>query len=381
MSRSSSKSNWAPLLVIGALVALVSVYSLSGRDKIEDDDNDAEESEDEEEVAAETAVAADSPQDPEAVAKRAADAEAKALFDNALSMADKLTKGQRYAQAAAKYSEAIAILQAGSTVFDKKTIAAHTLPLHNNRSAMYEKAGAEHFQQALEDIALVLSLDNKHKKARARRARILEATQQFPEALIDYTIHFMLEQLDPSPTQAPTSGAKVDELGKIIAVQNAAKGREQGQEQGGGEVFPSKSFCRKCFELFPSTNVWCDKFKTGTVEDLIRQFNAASSANNLEELLSVVTCAISRGAFNTAFSYLLKPAQMDPSAQQGAQQLLALQKRLLGMRKQLLRDMTGAVALYKESLALQPEDLESMLMLACRYGFCSFCLVFFRIGF
>ena len=43
MSRSSSKSNWAPLLVIGALVALVSVYSLSGRDKIEGDDNDAEE--------------------------------------------------------------------------------------------------------------------------------------------------------------------------------------------------------------------------------------------------------------------------------------------------------------------------------------------------
>ena len=45
MSRSSSKSSWVPLLVIGTLVALASVYSLSGRDKIDEEDSDVDEPE------------------------------------------------------------------------------------------------------------------------------------------------------------------------------------------------------------------------------------------------------------------------------------------------------------------------------------------------
>jgi len=296
-------------------------------------------------------------------AEKAASEDPKALFDNALSLADKLAKGQRYVQAAAKYTDAITILQSGAAKFDAKTSTTHLLALHNNRSAMHEKAGAEHFPQALQDIQLVLSLDNKHKKARARRARILEASGRLQEALVDYTIHFMLEQLDQSSTQPPSSGEKVDELGRLLGMRSAAQALPQSAE---GTALPSKAVCRKCFEQFPCTAVWSERFRNTSATEQIQLYDSASPDNNLAELMDVVTCAIAQGAFSTAFKYLNKPAHVQPARQPHMQPLLALQKRLLGMRRQLGRDTPGAVVCYKESLALEPGNLESTLMLACR---------------
>jgi len=358
------------MVVITAAVALAA-YIFYSSTKVDKGDDSESENEDDVVESAQTALelpimgeqTAPAGEEKAAIADHTA-AEHKALFDNALSKADKLAKGQRYVQAAASYSEAISIVQSGAARFDAKTSSSHLLVLHNNRSAMCEKAGEEQFPQALQDIQQVLSLDNKHKKARARRARILEARGQLQEALVDYTIHFMLEQLDQSPTQAPASGAKVDELGKLIAVQNASQGPLRGREKS---PLPTKSFCRKCVELFPSAALWSEKFKTSSPAEQIQIYDAAPPENNLAELMDAVTCAISHGAFHTAFKLLHKPAHVLPAQQPQMQPLLALQKRLIGMKNQLQRDMSGAVMCYKESLAFEPDSLESVLMLACRY--------------
>jgi len=55
------------------------------------------------------------------------------------------------------------------------------ITLYNNRSAMYEKAAVP--ELALEDCSTILELQMDHSKARARKLRILESLQRWPEAL------------------------------------------------------------------------------------------------------------------------------------------------------------------------------------------------------
>ena len=47
------------------------------------------------------------------------------------------------------------------------------ISIYNNRSAMYERV--KNYDASLEDIAVLLSTDKAHAKARGRRCRIYEA--------------------------------------------------------------------------------------------------------------------------------------------------------------------------------------------------------------
>ena len=68
------------------------------------------------------------------------------------------------------------------------------LPMYNNRSAMYERAGK--LEEALNDITVVLAVDVKHMKGRARRARILEAQGKLYDAIDELVLLMSLEQLE-----------------------------------------------------------------------------------------------------------------------------------------------------------------------------------------
>ena len=70
------------------------------------------------------------------------------------------------------------------------------LPMYNNRSAMYERAGK--FDEALNDITVVLAVDVKHMKGRARRARILEAQGKLNDAIDELVLLMSLEQIEVS---------------------------------------------------------------------------------------------------------------------------------------------------------------------------------------
>ena len=61
---------------------------------------------------------------------------------------------------------------------------------------MYERAGK--FEEALNDITVVLAVDMKHMKGRARRARILEAQGKLYDAIDELVLLMSLEQMEVS---------------------------------------------------------------------------------------------------------------------------------------------------------------------------------------
>jgi hypothetical protein len=316
----------------------------------------------------------DAPSDAEAAAKAEEEARLKAeadahkeQYDHAISMADKFMKGQRYEQAAEKYSEAIDILP------KVPSAAGNILPLYNNRSAMYEKSGAAFYDKALNDISLVLQLDQRHMKARVRRARIQEAKGKAKEALIDYTVHFYMEQ---AKGVMPTSTQKVEDISKAIAYEQAtanfqAKLDEAYEKSGPYSAstshvithvrdLPSRSYIRSGLDSFPSLCRWKVQYGKTDLQDLIDAYNAAEwSVDKVAIQLEVVTCAIAAENYKTAFNYLSKPSAGDVDlAAAGRKDLLALRAQLMGLDMLLRCNLLGAAEYFKAAAAYLPGDVE-----------------------
>jgi tetratricopeptide (TPR) repeat protein len=136
----------------------------------------------------------------------------KQEFDSYSSMATKLMKGNKFNAAAEKYSEAIKLIAKHSYLGGNKDLIA----LYNNRSAMYEKVSA--YQQSLEDIILVLTLDPLHIKARLRRSRIYEAQGKMKESIGDYMTAIVIEQTK-GETTPQTNMDKVEQMCSVTARQ------------------------------------------------------------------------------------------------------------------------------------------------------------------
>lgn len=288
--------------------------------------------------------------------------EVEEKYVNAMSMASKLHKGELFQQAAEKFTEAIDLYP----IVTKK--GGSLMSLHYNRSACYEKAGIHFYDFALHDVNIVLKSDAKHLKARARRARIYEAQGKLQEALIEYTIHFSTEQEMMQSTGGgnPTEGMKIQELGKLVAMNNVAVALEK-MRQGSHEQspLPNKTFCNMIFEMLPSTHRWKDQFdSTVAIDTLIQRFDNAPPENNLYELMNVVICALSMESFQIALKYIGKSASVALSVESNANHLLSLRARLQGVFKQLQRNLTGAMVCYNESISYDPHNTESLLMLA-----------------
>eukprot|EP00918_Siedleckia_nematoides_P098046 GHVU01214695.1.p1 GENE.GHVU01214695.1~~GHVU01214695.1.p1 ORF type:complete len:783 (+),score=153.53 GHVU01214695.1:348-2351(+) len=287
-------------------------------------------------------------------------------------MADKYMKGQRYTQAAEKYSEAI------DTLPKVPSAASNILPLYNNRSAMYEKSGAEFYDKALNDIALVLQLDARHMKARVRRARILEAKGKINDALIDYTVHFYMEQ---AKGVMPSSAQKVEDLSKVIAYAQAAKNMDEqlkmAFDKSGGfqqstdnkivhvRDLPAKSFIRTTLDNFPSLCKWKTKYADIDLQELIERYNSFSSADSVDKAsldkvslqLEVVCCALAKESYKIAFNYLSKTTPGVDLLASNRKDLLELRSLLCGIEMYLRRNLLGAEAMWKGAvLSLQPHS-------------------------
>jgi tetratricopeptide (TPR) repeat protein len=312
--------------------------------------------------------------DAEEEARKAAEAaEHKDKYDKAISMADKLMKGQRYLQASERYSEAIDILP------HVPTAQGNILPLYNNRSAMYEKSGEEYYDKALNDIALVLQMEPTHMKARVRKARILEAKGKLEEALVDYTVHFYIEQ---SNGQVPSSSQKVEDISKKIAIAKSAKtfddllkesyARSGGfdQEESNREPvrsLPSKSYCRGLVELFPSVYKWKAKFgKPETVlQELTDRFNAAEDGSDKVALQSeVVTCAVAAENYRLAFTYLNKhvPLNNEVMSDDIKKGLKKLRAHLRGLEMHLRCNLLGAEDNFQGAESLDKGEPELVML-------------------
>lgn len=306
----------------------------------------------------------------EARAKAEAE-EHKEKYDNAISMADKFMKGQRYAQAAEKYSEAIDILP------KVPSAASNILPLYNNRSAMYEKSGAEFHDKALNDIALVLQLDKTHMKARVRRARILEAKGKINDALIDYTVHFYMEQ---AKGVMPSSAQKVEDLSKVLAYAKAAKNMDEqlktAFDKSGGfqqttdnkivhvRDLPAKSFIRTSLDNFSSVCKWKSKYADTDLQELIERYNSFSSSDSVDKAslqkvelqMEVVCCALAKESYKTAFNYLAKTTPGVDLLASNRKDLLEVRSLLCGLEMYLRRNLLGAEAMWKGAvLTCQPD--------------------------
>ena len=107
------------------------------------------------------------PKEDEKVVIQDDEAEYKAKYDDTIRLAKKLLSGNAYLRAAEKFKEAIKLAE------HVPSASKDLITLYNNSSAMYEKAGV--YEESLLDINIVLHMDNKHVKARLRRARIYEA--------------------------------------------------------------------------------------------------------------------------------------------------------------------------------------------------------------
>jgi len=291
--------------------------------------------------------------DQDGVDVEAEKAEAKAnkeKYDNALSMAQKLQKGERWLQAAEKYSEAIDLLSVVPT--EPSAVVLY----YNNRSAMYEKAGDEYYSMALDDIGVVLTFDGNHMTSRKRRARIYEAQGKSHDSLVDYTVHFYLEQ--SRGIQQPTSATKVEEISKAIATANSVGILKRIRSGETGRGLPNKSYSRNFFDLFPSTHHWKAKYENTTIESFIDKIGDIPS---LEVLLDVVCCAISLDSYGIAFKYVAKAAELKMVSSE-SKSLLSLCERLQGMEKHLCCNLSGAAKHYDNALDIEPNNFETLLL-------------------
>jgi tetratricopeptide (TPR) repeat protein len=191
----------------------------------------------------------------------------KEIYDSVLSLATKLLKGDQHARAAAKYSEAIEM--APRIPAARKDL----MPLYNNRSAMFEKAGE--LEKSLLDITVVLALDNNHVKARSRRGRIFLAQGRLEEALDEFIAIMFVERSKNVP---PTTIEKTDEICKKVAAQNTAvllENIRRNKLKAGAELtpLPTKSYCRKYLESLPSIYRWREEMKGTSREVKCPSFN------------------------------------------------------------------------------------------------------------
>lgn len=219
-------------------------------------------------------------------------------YDDALRLAKKYLQGEKYSTAAAKFSEAIDLAsRIPSATKDLVT-------LYNNRSAMFEKNNE--LDASLQDIMIVLTLDTKHQKARARRARILERQGDFEGALDDCVFCSILEGASGQPASNTT---KIVELCKKVSEPEVRRHVER--IRSSSRAVPNKAYCRSYFESFSSFHEWKQIYETVDRDDLVRRSYTESDLSpmdvarkELADALDLIKLDASRQNFNKAFAHM-----------------------------------------------------------------------------
>lgn len=221
-------------------------------------------------------------------------------YDHTLKRAKQFLQGEKYANAAALFSEAIELASripsAGKDI----------LALYNNRSAMYEKGGD--FENSLKDIMVVLAMDGKHVKARTRRARIYEKQGNDSDALNDLVFCSIVEGASGIPQ---SNGPKVAELCKKVSVAEVAEIVERIRNSPSRNL-PNKGYCRNFFEAFMSYHDWKRAYAEVDREELVRrsyhELATAAPADGakaeLKDIIDLIKIDLVAQEFNKAFAHM-----------------------------------------------------------------------------
>ena len=267
-------------------------------------------------------------------------------YNAAVNVASKRVQGKQYDKALVKYTEAISFIPTS------KIAAANKKQLFNNRSAMYEKLGKK--QEGLDDIEIVLECDNKHLKARARKARILESLgeSRWKEALMEYTLHAYMESMS-DPHKQPQYTKAMEGITKKLATKMAGDSWNQIIQSKTSRALPDKHFNKGIFEKIPEYYEWKAQFEAKGLENFVSEYKNASTIDSLSAQLNLVCAAITQGKFETAFKYLNIDSSSGGDGDVANEALLL---RLQGFELYLKNNLLSAKAKLAESLDKNPKS-------------------------
>jgi tetratricopeptide (TPR) repeat protein len=280
------------------------------------------------------------------------EAKLRKLYDHTLKRAKQFLQGEKYAQAAALFTEG---LELASRI---DSASKDILALYNNRSAMYEKNGE--LENSLMDIVVVLTMDGKHLKARTRRARILEKQGKFEEALNDLVFCSIVEGASGIPS---SSGAKVQELCKKVSIPEVSVIVDRIRNSP-SRPLPNKGYCRNFFESFMSYQSWKRQFKDVDRDELVRRsYHELQTANpidgaitELKDIVDLIKVDLISQEFVKAFAHitraraLLASQQLVDNTSNDVVSTRALMDDLQGIEMHLRCNLTGALTHYITAL-------------------------------
>ncbi|KAL3809174.1 hypothetical protein ACHAXA_010632 [Cyclostephanos tholiformis] len=281
----------------------------------------------------------------------------------------------------------------------KLSLTRQIVTLHNNQSAMYEKASLPNL--ALADCNAVLDLDPRHSKACARQLRILESQHRHAEALVEVCalqLKFMTDNRDKLRLGLPMGNplvaqSKIEELVTLIQQGEIERAKKVIKAQDKKErPLPSTYTITQLLTSFSGYNRWMSKAaKGGTtakftsqIEDLLDHVPRTNLVAYADNVVMKATLLLQRGKryafekdyasavkdFEEAYALVEDEGGKDKVDHREAKLEIvkAMEKddyaRLLewsGMCKHLRYELKGASECYECCLAIEPENTELLV--------------------
>ena len=285
-------------------------------------------------------------------------------IQDASSLAAKCFQDGKYNEAVSKYSEAIEYAT-------KATWSKDTVKLYANRAAAYEKAGD--FNNSLLDVETVLRSEFTNTKARIRKTRILEAQNNFNDALYEtfvvFNIFMKIASTNTDPSQAETLNETVqalrnsmDKLTKVVTANEVKSYMSQKFHQKLPKDLPIRSACRAYFELTPTYHQWQCLYKGNKRHS----YENKNESITLEQKLVLVYYDIANGFYKNAFDEL---DNINPDLLANESNVILSQYyEMKGTEKHLKGDAKSAISFYEQAIQSDNNNYVSCIKLANVHG-------------
>lgn len=288
-------------------------------------------------------------------------------------------------EAAQAFTEALMLIESETDHSDPKkpsSLNKQIVTLINNRSAMYEKGNLP--ELALDDCSKILEVyDLVHTKARTRKLRLLENSNQFYAALVEVCalqLLFMQKHRDtlrmgiPPSVQPPVPQSKLEELiEKVLPEQMEAYAKIA--EQKKKDMLPAGYTLVQLLKSYTGYNAWMAKAaKDGSIDKLKKELDGLSSssdsiavANRASVMMKIGRRYVYDGKYSLARQTILDGYKLVEGKTE-VQNIMSDDDyaRLLewtGMVKHWTYNLDGASQCYQECAALEPINV-SMIILA-----------------
>jgi tetratricopeptide (TPR) repeat protein len=289
-------------------------------------------------------------------------------------------------EAAQAFTEALTLIESETDHSDPKkssSLNKQIVTLINNRSAMYEKGSLP--ELALEDCSKILEVyDFVHTKARTRKLRLLENSNQFYPALVEVCalqLLFMQKHRDtlrmgiPPSVQPPVPQSKLEELiEKVLPEQMEAYAKIA--EQKKKDMLPAGYTLMQLLKSYTGYNAWMAKAaKDGSIDKLKKELDGLPSssdsiavANRASVMMKIGRRYVYDGKYSLARHTLLDAYKLVEGKTE-VQNIMSDDNyaRLLewtGMVKHWTYNLDAASQCYQECAALEPTNV-SMIDYSC----------------